>query len=230
MGDDPFNNDILTPQHTTNGDPPKYLLQYSSRYLPQHSLLHQGLPMPPPRNTVFGVTNPQRPPQDAAPINLMRHVHAHMRQHGRLRTRFSVKFRLTSQRQKPLLRTRTRSSAPDLQHYTISRHLLNLVPSFRDKLTRPTNASLAFVAPTPTPHIRDEYCPTLTVTMNDHEISSVVIDGGSRVNVSSEATCLEFGLKHGETCSFHLRMVDTSMVHPLGPITKLPIWIGGEFF
>ena len=66
--------------------------------------------------------------------------------------------------------------------------LLDLMLQFRDKLTRPTNTAVALLAPTPTPHIRDDHCPTLAVKINDHEISGVIIDGGSGFNVISEAT------------------------------------------
>ena len=70
----------------------------------------------------------------------------------------------------------------------------------------------------------------MAVAINDHEISGVVIDDGSEVNIISEATCLDLGLRHWEPCPFHLRMADNSAVHPLGLMTKIPIWIGGEFF
>ena len=109
-------------------------------------------------------------------------------------------------------------------------HLLDPMLQFRDMLTRPTNTTISLLAPTPTPHNQDEHCPTLTATINDHDIPSVVIDGGSGVNVISEDTCLDLGLKHWQSWLFHLRMTDTSGVRPLGLITKLLVWIGGDFF
>ena len=106
--------------------------------------------------------------------------------------------------------------------------MLDLIPRFWDRLTWAHTLTVALV--TPTTHVRDEHCPTILLTIKDQEIPSVVIDGGSGMNVISEVTCTSLGLQEWELCPFHLRMANTSAVRPLGLIMKLPILIGGELF
>ena len=109
-----------------------------------------------------------------------------MRRHGRPRTRFGAKCEA--------LRT---------CNITLSLgRLSDLVPCFRDRLTRPPNLSVVFVASTHTYHIRDEHCPTISLSIKDQEIPGLVIDGGSGVNVISEATCLGLRLRQWELCPF----------------------------
>ena len=58
----------------------------------------------------------------------------------------------------------------------------------------------------------------------------MVTDGGSGVNVISEATGTNLGLLDLESCPFHLRMADMSAVCPLGLLPKLPIRFDREMF
>mgnify|MGYP000606705058 CR=1 FL=1 len=74
--------------------------------------------------------------------------------------------------------------------------LLDPVLHFWDMLICSTNIAVALLAPTPAPQIQDGYCHMLIVTIHDHEIPGVVIDGGSGVNVISEDTSLDLGNKH----------------------------------
>ena len=57
-----------------------------------------------------------------------------------------------------------------------------------------------------------------------------IIDGGSGVNVISEATCLDLGLNQWEPCPFWLRMADTQSVRPIGLIRHLDFTLGGHMF
>ena len=62
------------------------------------------------------------------------------------------------------------------------------------------------------------------------DLHGFIIDGGSGVNMISEATCQNLGLIEWEPCPFWLRMADTRSVRPIGLIRHLDFMLGGHMF
>ena len=79
------------------------------------------------------------------------------------------------------------------------------------------------------PTVMDEHSLRIMVIIKGQEVSGIIIDGGSRVNVINKLACDRLGIKW-ETCPFWLRMVDTSIARPLGLIRELNVIIGGHTF
>ena len=61
------------------------------------------------------------------------------------------------------------------------------------------------------------------------EVSGSIVDGGSGINVINKLTYDRLGIQW-ETYPFWLRMVDTSIVRPIGLIRQLDVIIGGHTF
>ena len=69
-----------------------------------------------------------------------------------------------------------------------------------------------------------------TVIVKGKEITGIIIDGGSGVNVISKRTSDTLGIRDWELCPFWLRMADTSLVRLTGLIRDLDVTIGGHAF
>ena len=76
----------------------------------------------------------------------------------------------------------------------------------------------------------DTSSPAITAIVKGKEITGMIIDGGSGVNVISRQTCDNLGIREWEPCPFWLRMADTSSVRPTGLIRDLEVTIGGHVF
>ena len=102
--------------------------------------------------------------------------------------------------------------------------LLQLLPRFKETIQsriaglEPTTSSVHLTAPEPRPPLMDSQNPTVKIVIKGHKVHGCIIDGGSGVNVISEATCHDLGLTQWESCPFWLHMADTRSVRPIGLI------------
>ena len=110
------------------------------------------------------------------------------------------------------------------------------MPRFRDTL-----ATLTFDSKAVAPHVNltepgmgpphmDSQNPAVKIIIKGCDLHSCIIDGGSGVNVISEATCQNLGLTQWEPCPFWLRMADTRSVRPIGLIRHLDFMLGRHLF
>ena len=80
------------------------------------------------------------------------------------------------------------------------------------------------------PPLMDSQNPAVKIMIKGRDLHGCIIDGGSVVNVISEATCHNLGLNQWEPCPFWLRMADTRSVRPIGLIHHLDFTLGGHMF
>ena len=62
----------------------------------------------------------------------------------------------------------------------------------------------------------DLEAPTISVEIGNHNIAGVQLDGGAAINLITEQTMDELGLKNIEPTSIVLRLADQRKVKPLG--------------
>ena len=114
--------------------------------------------------------------------------------------------------------------------------LLQLVPRFTKELKsalseqNPALAPTFFTNPGEEPVVVDTNNSAVIVIIKGNEVPSMIIDGGSGVNVISRRTYDTLGIREWEPCPFWLRMVDTNSVRPTGLIRNLKMTIGGHAF
>lgn len=72
--------------------------------------------------------------------------------------------------------------------------------------------------------------PEIEVQIAGCVITKVLVDGGSSVNIMTEATATELGFHHFETTPKILRMADQTRVIPAGALRKVDTVIGGRNF
>ena len=101
--------------------------------------------------------------------------------------------------------------------------LLKLVPRFIDKVV------VNFTNPAQVSTIMDEHNPSIKVIVQGQDLPGSIVDGGSGINVINKLTYDRLGIQW-ETYPFWLRMVDTSIVRPIGLIRQLDVIIGGHTF
>mgnify|MGYP000335418363 CR=1 FL=1 len=112
--------------------------------------------------------------------------------------------------------------------------LLQLLPRFKDTLasltsdTKSTSLLVNLAEPGTGPPLMDSQNPVVKIIIKGCDLHGCIIDGGSGVNVISEATCQDLGLTQWEPCPFWLRMADTQSVHPIGLIRHLDFTLGGH--
>ena len=93
--------------------------------------------------------------------------------------------------------------------------ILPLMSRFRDTLatlTANTNSAsppVNLTEPGTGPPLMDSKNPAVKIMIKGRDLHGCIIDGGSGVNVISEATCHKLFLDQWEPCPFWLRMVDT---------------------
>ena len=93
--------------------------------------------------------------------------------------------------------------------------LLQLMPRFKDTLasltadTKSTSLPVNLVEPGTGPPLMDSQNPAVKIIIKGRDIHGCIIDGGSDINVISEATCQDLGLTLWEPWPFWLRMADT---------------------
>mgnify|MGYP000347213273 FL=1 len=98
-----------------------------------------------------------------------------------------------------------------------------MVPRFTNKVAqviaknKMEEVAVSFTNLTQEVTVMDEHSLRIMVIIKGQEVSGIIIDGGSRVNVINKLACDRLGIKW-ETCPFWLRMVDTSIARPLGLI------------
>mgnify|MGYP000512339142 CR=1 FL=1 len=95
-----------------------------------------------------------------------------------------------------------------------------------DRIEIPTN----FTESTTGPTMVDHHIPAMKVVLQGQEVTGCIINGGSRVNVISKATCSHLDITKWEPCPFWLHMEDTRSIRSLGLVRKLKIVIGGHGF
>ena len=114
--------------------------------------------------------------------------------------------------------------------------LLPLMPRFRDTLaalqanTHSAAPPVHLTEPGTGPPLMDSQNPAVKIIIKGQDLHGCIIDGGSGVNVISEATCHNLGLNQWEPCPFWLRMADTRSVRPIGLIRHLDFTLGGHMF
>ena len=114
--------------------------------------------------------------------------------------------------------------------------LLKLVPRFTEKVGTiiPQNGaetlSVNYSNPIMGPTVINEHSPSIKVMIRGQKVTCSIVDGGSGVNVINKRTCDRLGIAKWDACPFWLRMADTSMVRPLGPICQLDFIVGGHTF
>ena len=114
--------------------------------------------------------------------------------------------------------------------------LLRQLPHFKETVQshtaglEPTTSSLHLTAPELGPPLMDYPNPAVKMVIKGREVHGSIIDGGSGVNVISEATCHELGITQWEPCSFCLRMADTRSVRPIGLISNLDFILRAHTF
>ena len=73
----------------------------------------------------------------------------------------------------------------------------------------------------------DRHIPIISVKIRNQEIHEVLLDGGSGVNVITEAERCRLGLPEPTPAHFKLRMADSSLVQPTGLLHDVTISIHG---
>ena len=76
----------------------------------------------------------------------------------------------------------------------------------------------------------DSQNPSVKIIYRGRNLHGCIIDGGSGVDVISEATCQNLGLTQWEPCPFWLMMADTRSVRPIRLIHHLDFMLGGDMF
>ena len=76
----------------------------------------------------------------------------------------------------------------------------------------------------------DSEAPSITVEIGNHSISGVQLDGGAVVNLMTEHTMEELGLKTLEPTNIILRMADQRRVKPLGMLHGIKTIVAGLQF
>ena len=93
--------------------------------------------------------------------------------------------------------------------------LLQLMPRFKETLgsltsdTKSTSLPVNLAEPGTGPPLMDSQNPAVKIIIKGRDIHGCIIDGGSDINVISEATCQDLGLTLWEPWPFWLRMADT---------------------
>ena len=113
--------------------------------------------------------------------------------------------------------------------------LLHLLPRFKEivhslttqDLAQPSVKLTALALGRP---LMDSQNPAVQLLIRGHEVLGCIIDGGSGVNVISEATCTKICITQWEPCPFWLWMTDTWSVCPIGLIRNLEFTLGGYSF
>ena len=106
--------------------------------------------------------------------------------------------------------------------------LLPLMPRFRDTLaalhanTKPVTPPVHLTEPGAGPPLMDSQNPAVRIIIKGQDLHGCIIDGGSGVNVISEATCHNLGLNQWEPC--------TRSVRPIGLIRHLDFTLSGHMF
>ena len=80
------------------------------------------------------------------------------------------------------------------------------------------------------PPLMDSQNPAVKIIIKGRDIHGCIIDGGSGVNVISEATCHDLGITHWEPFPFWLRMANTCSIRPMGLIRHLNFMLGVHIF
>ena len=81
--------------------------------------------------------------------------------------------------------------------------LLHLLPRLKETIHSftardTTQPSVHITAPTPGPPLMDSQNPIVQIRIRGHQVSGCIIDGGSGVNVISEATCSQLHITEWE--------------------------------
>ena len=112
--------------------------------------------------------------------------------------------------------------------------LLMLLPRFKDTVQsltighKQTTLRLYLTTLELEPALIDSQNPAVKLFIKGREVHRCIIDGGSGVNVISEATCHDLGITQWEACLFWLHMVDMRSVRPIGLIRNLDFILGGH--
>ena len=72
--------------------------------------------------------------------------------------------------------------------------------------------------------------PTVEVEINDYFIPKLLIDGGSSVNIMTYDTMQKLGLTHLEPIPFVIRLVDQSLIKPVGILQGVKTMMSGLTF
>ena len=85
--------------------------------------------------------------------------------------------------------------------------LLHLLPCFKETIHSltawdTTQPSVHLMALAPGPPLMDSQNPVVQILIRGHQVSGCIIDGGSGVNVISEATCSRLDITEWELCPF----------------------------
>ena len=113
--------------------------------------------------------------------------------------------------------------------------LLHLLPWFKENIHSPTARDTAqpavhLTAPATGPPLMDSQNPSVQILIHGQQVSGYIIDGGSDMNVISDATCSKLDITEWVSCPFLLRMADTRSVRPIGLIWNLEFTLGGHAF
>jgi len=71
----------------------------------------------------------------------------------------------------------------------------------------------------------DNVVPELTITIDNQQLSGVILDDGSSFNILVEATNKQLGIAQLEPAIFSIKMTDQCKSQPLGIIHNIPITI-----
>ena len=114
--------------------------------------------------------------------------------------------------------------------------LLPLMPRFRDTLATLTSDTKCTTPPVNLtelgtgPPLMDSQNSAVKIMIKGRELHGCIIDGGSDINVISQATCHNLGLNQWEPCPFWLRMADTRSVRRIGLIYHFNFTLRGHMF
>ena len=98
------------------------------------------------------------------------------------------------------------------------------------QLLPPTTLPVHLTTSEPGPPLMDSQNPVVKLFIKGHDVHGCIINGGSGINVISEATFHDLCITQWEPCPFWLRMVDTRSVRLIGLICNLEFILGGHTF
>jgi hypothetical protein len=113
--------------------------------------------------------------------------------------------------------------------------LLRLVPRFREGIHHTLEGTTTAPAPAVQltevdERVMDCECPSMEAIVGGQKVAGIFIDGVSGVNMITMATCRQLGIRKWEPCKFWLRMVNGSLVRPIGMIPDLEMVVQGHTF